>query len=107
MCTVTFFNTVDELLKITGIDTNEKLWDAGFDLDDWDFGFVSDELWDQESVFYEFDHDYGKEKEFTCRESDWSMPQYKYWLIDHMSNRCVGYKHTELNGRHYYMAYHS
>lgn len=32
---------------------------------------------------------------------------YEYWILSRMERYCVGYKHTEYNGRHYYMMYHS
>lgn len=43
--TITFFDTNHDLHKLTGLprdDYDKALWDAGFDLDDWDWGFVSD-----------------------------------------------------------------
>ena len=48
MKTVTFFSTREELRELTGLpadDHDAALWDSGFDLDDWDFGFVSDTEW--------------------------------------------------------------
>ena len=50
------------------------MWDAGFDLDDWDFGFVSETEWDE---------DY-------CGDL---ASYYHYWLLDKMKNHCCGYKH--------------
>lgn len=88
MVTVTWFDTREELRELTGLpgDNHDKaLWNAGFNLDDWDFGFVSDEEW---TVL-------GSERFF------------KFWLMLKMGNHCAGYQHTEYNGRHYYMAYHS
>ena len=86
-----FFDTREELRELTGLpdyDHDRPLWEAGFDLDDWDFGFVSDkELADN----------------WGCGEGKY----WEYWLLTHMEDRCVGYKHVEYNGRHYYMAYHS
>lgn len=80
MKTATFFDTREELRELTELpedDHDAALWDAGFDLDDWDFGFVSDEPWSEEGWF-----------------SD-QTPYYEYWLLDRMANCCVGYKHTE------------
>lgn len=92
MKTVTFFSTREELRELTGLpadDHDAALWDSGFNLDDWDFGFVSDTEWHEDGW--------------------WSSTSsyYEYWLLDRMTNCCVGYKHTEYNGRHYYMMYHS
>ena len=84
--------TLEQLREMTGLpadDHDAALWDSGFDLDDWDFGFVSDTEWHEDGW--------------------WSSTSsyYEYWLLDRMANCCVGYKHTEYNGRHYYMMYHS
>ena len=39
---LTFFDTEKDIRELTGIDTHEGLLEAGFYLDDWDWGFVSD-----------------------------------------------------------------
>ena len=88
--TVTFFDTREELRELTGLpgdNHDEALWDAGFNLDDWDFGFVCDEEWNE----------------------DWSDEHayFETWMLSRMSSYCVGYEHVEHNGRHYYLAYHS
>ena len=38
MYKLTLFTTEDELSELTGLD-HDGLWEHGFDLDDWDFGF--------------------------------------------------------------------
>ena len=86
--TVTFFDTREDLRELTGLpggDYDKALWGAGFDLDDWDWGFVSDTPWPE----------------------DWDGPYYQRWLMNGMANHCVGYDHTEYNGRHYYILHHS
>ena len=91
MKTVTFFCTREELRELTGLPADNHdlaLWDAGFDLDDWDFGFVSDTEWS--------DGWWGSK-----------APYFEYWLLSRMEDHCVGYQHVEFNGRHYYMVYHS
>lgn len=80
--TVTFFNTCKELCQLTGL-SEEKLWDFGFDLDDWDWGFVSELPWN-----------YGHSR-------------FEKFVLQHMDSYCAGYKHVEYGGRHYYMLYHS
>ena len=91
MKTVTFFETREDLRSLTGLpaDNHDKaLWDAGFNLDDWDFGFVGNEEWSD--------------------RWGWGTGSYmEYWLLSRMENHCVGYEHIEFNGRHYYMLYHS
>ena len=90
MKNVTFFHTREELRELTGLpadDHDKALWEAGFDLDDWDFGFVSDTEWN----------------------TDWSgdHPYYEWWLLTRMEYHRAGYEHTEYGGRHYYLVYHS
>lgn len=84
--------TRDDLRKITGLsgdNHDEALWDAGFNLDDWDVCFVSD-------------------VPLTTDELAWDNAiDEAYWLISRMENYCVGYEHVEYNGKHYYMVYHS
>lgn len=49
MTNLVMFNTVEDLAKLTELSTdnhNQALWDAGFDLDDWDIGFQTDEQLD-------------------------------------------------------------
>ena len=83
---VVFFDTEEQLQAMTGLDHN-WLWDAGFDLDDWDWGFVADREWTE---------DWGK-----------IVPEYEWWMIAKMENHCVGYRHVEYKGKHYYMQYHA
>lgn len=85
--TVTFFGTEKELSLLTGLD-HDGLWNAGFDLDDWDWGFVCTEPFDGDRYWH-------------------SDRQYQYWMLDRMDSYCVGYKHTVHQGLHYYMLYHS
>lgn len=82
--TITFFDKYQDLCKLTGAQSHKELWDAGFDLDDWDFGFASDKPW-----------------------SEINGPYYQMWLLLHMGNYCIGYKHVEFSGRYYYIVYHS
>lgn len=87
MTTITFFDSREELRELTGLpgDNYDKaLWDAGFNLDDWDFGFVSDVRWTEDE-----------------------SPYYMFWMLMKMDAHCVGYEETEYNGRWYYIAYHA
>lgn len=45
MIQLTWFESEKDLQALTGLD-HDELWDAGFDLDDWDFGFVTDSILD-------------------------------------------------------------
>lgn len=70
------YTETEELEELTGLD-RDGLWDAGFNLDDWDVGFQSDK----------------------------EIPD--GWLLTQMDCYSVGFRHVEYNGYHYYMAYHS
>lgn len=96
MTNLIMFSSERELSKLTGLD-HDGLWKAGFDLDDWDVGFMSEEPLTRR-VYYD---DGGEITSYfePLRGSD--------WLIDRMDNYACGYKHTEYNGKHYYMVYHS
>ena len=92
MIDLKMITTREDLRKITGSPSDnhdEALWDAGFNLDDWDVCFVSD-------VPLTIDED-GYEDQIEDA----------YWLVWKMKNYCVGYEHVEFNGKHYYMVYHS
>ena len=83
--TVTFFSTEKDLTMLTGLD-HDGLWEAGFDLDDWDWGVLcSDPLSDE-----------------------WDVERhYEQWLLDRMESYCVGYKRVVFHGKNFYMVYHS
>lgn len=87
MTTVIFFERVEELQKLTGL-THAELWNAGFNLDDMDFGIVCDH-------------------EFTGGWWESTSPYYEVWLLDRMDSHCVGYEHVEYKGKHYYTVHHS
>lgn len=74
------FSTEKELSILTGLN-HDELWDAGFNLDDWDVGFQTD---------------------IELTRKDGAM-----WLVNQMDNYCVGYEHNEYKGKHYYIVYHS
>ena len=42
MVNIIMFDDTEDILKLTGLKTHSELWDAGFNLDDWDAGFCSD-----------------------------------------------------------------
>ena len=92
MIDLKMFSSEKELSILTGLD-HEELWDAGFNLDDWDVGFQSD------IELTRIEHD-GYDTWTTSIDVAW-------WLVNQMDNYCVGYKHNEYKGKHYYMVYHS
>lgn len=86
----------EDLRKITGLPSDnhdEALWDAGFDLDDWDVCFVSD-----------------VPLTLTMCDNDgaWEDPNDDaWWLVSRMETYCVGYDHVEYDGKHYYIVHHA
>lgn len=98
-----------DLEVLTGLD-RDGLWDAGFNLDDWDVCFVSDEPLHSriEIEHYEnrvFDEQYDEE---IC-VFDYDDPRYDdiHWLYHRMDNYCVGFHHVEYGGRHFYTVHHA
>lgn len=96
MITLQMFDTREDLCKLTGL-SEDALWDKGFDLDDWDVGFCSDNA----LTYTEFDK--------NCREwGEWEEPvSGAYWLVRQMENYCVGYDCIKYGGKYYYMVHHS
>ncbi len=109
---LTFFNTVEDLEKLTGL-TEEELWNQGANLDDWDYGFCckqplhktvkeekdKDEIdpWDKP----EADGKYYR----TYDTYDYDDPTYQ--LMQSADNYCVGWNHFEYKKVHYYTVHHS
>lgn len=84
---VVFYDNTKELEGLTGL-SEEELWSSGFDLDDMDFGIMTDREWNIDGW-------------------DDEDPYYESWLLYRMDQHCVGYTHTEFNGKHYYTVHHS
>ena len=99
MIDLTMFTTEKDLMKLTGL-SHDELWDNNFDLDDWDVGFVSDVPLST-TMHYDDDGDYAHEDKYEEPVDD------AWWLINRMDEYCVGYRHVEFNGRHYYMVHHA
>ena len=91
------FSKTSDILKLTGLPDRNALWDAGFNLDDWDAGFCSDQKLHEEVTY----NDDGEE--YT--EIHWIDDA--DWLGQQMESYCVGYHYCEVNGKHYYTVHHS
>lgn len=97
-----------DLEKLTGLDRN-GLWDAGFNLDDWDVCFVSDVPLHSRVEVEHHENGYGDEWDEKHYEMDYDDTKYDdvHWLFMQMDNYCVGFNHVEYNGKHYYTVHHS
>ena len=86
----------EDLRAWTGLPADnhdEALWEAGFNLDDWDVCFESDTRLCEE---------------YTEDDSTWTEPKSEaWWLVTNMDSYCVGYDEVEYNGKWYYMVHHS
>lgn len=91
-------DNIEDIRAWTGLPADnhdEALWEAGFDLDDWDVCFESDT-----KLFKEYTADDGHEW--------WKEPiDEAWWLVHQMDSYCVGYNEVEYNGRWYYTVHHS
>lgn len=101
MINLVMFHTREELAELTGLSMDDHcsaMWEAGFNLDDWDVGFASDvpmtvpippedrEEWEDDDA-----------EEATEEAS---------FLVRAMENYCIGYNHVEYGGKHYYTVHH-
>lgn len=79
----------EDIRKWTGLPSDnydEALWEAGFDLDDWDMCIESD---------VRLVDDYG-----NSQTEAW-------WLVNQMDGYCCGYNEVEYNGKWYYTVHHA
>ena len=92
MIELTMISTEKKKKKETGL-THDELWDAGFDLDDWDVCFASNVRLVEECT-----DDDGSEYYEPIDEA--------YWLVRQMEYYCVGYDEVEYSGKYYYTVHH-
>lgn len=92
-----FFDDTDDLETLTGLN-HDQLWNAGFDLDDMDWGFVSDEEYTNDKVD-KYGYKYSRIK--------YDIPQFVYQLLEEPEDHYAGLRHTEYNGKHYYILHHA
>lgn len=103
MLKMTWFETEEDLQKLTGLN-HDQLWDAGFDLDDWDFGFrVTKKI----HTTVERDQNDSNSEDYYREEIEADWDKEGYWLLSRMQNCCCGAKHVKLGRYHYYLCYHS
>ena len=101
---IAVFEDYKDLLLLTGLKSRDELWEAGFDLNDMDFGICTNTAWEHEEEDEEWEN--GKCVIHKRMEPDWD-PFYRAWILNRMSEYCVGYQHIEYRGMHYYILYHS
>ena len=106
MKTIIAFSSRKEIFEILGwpytgdYKTDEpltdKLWDAGFNLDDWDIGFACREPLGKQVSDEDYEYD-------TWFEWDEDI----FWLGSQMDSYCVGCHHCEFEGWHWYTVHHA
>ena len=106
MYKIVMFDTVEELLELTGDKDEKELWKAGFNLDDWDAGFQVDKPMHHTYIVPEEDRAYNAyfgedDGERSAINDD------AWWLGNRMEDYCVGYSYTEYKGKHYYLVHHA
>lgn len=89
MITLRITDNLEDIRRWTGLPSDnydEALWDAGFDLDDWDICIESD----------------------VRLVDDWGNSQTDaWWLVNQMDGYCCGYNEVEYNGKWYYTVHHA
>lgn len=98
---LTWFSSLEELQKLTGM-TKAELWDAGFNLDDWDFGIRSSRRLHRSPTKEEIADGDAYEDEL---KPDWDGEA--CWLMDRMNEHCVGPSYVKLGRWHYYLLHHA
>ena len=89
MITLRITDNREDIRRWTGLPSDnydKALWDAGFDLDDWDICIESD---------VRLVDDYG-----NSQTDAW-------WLVNQMDGYCCGYNEVEYNGKWYYTVHHA
>lgn len=94
---LTFFDNSKDLESLTGL-SQDELWNSGFDLDDMDWGFVSDKEYTKETM-----NEFGD----VSLEIKYNIPQFAYQILSMMENYCVGFHHVKYNNKHYYTLHHA
>lgn len=84
---VIFFENTEDLKILTGL-SEEELWSKGFNLDDMDFGIVTNKEWTDEWIFDD-------------------SPYYQHWLLARMGEHCAEYCHVKYKRKHYYTVHHA
>ena len=87
----------EDIREWTGLSADnhdEALWEAGFDLDDWDICIGSDKR---------------LIKRVTDGKGDWwdEPVDEAWWLVNQMDGYCCGYNEVEYNGKWYYTVHHA
>ena len=89
MITLRITDNREDIRRWTGLPSDnydEALWDAGFNLDDWDICIESD----------------------VRLVDDWGNSQTDaWWLVNQMDGYCCGYNEVEYNGKWYYTVHHA
>ena len=97
MINMKMFSSVEDLSKLTGLPTdngNKALWDAGFDLDDWDVGFQCDKPLVNAT---------GEGEDTWCEPASDEC----HWLVYVMDIYCCVFREYEYDSKYYYMVYHA
>ena len=89
MITLRITDNREDIRRWTGLPSDnydEALWEAGFNLDDWDICIESD----------------------VRLVDDWGNSQTDaWWLVNQMDGYCCGYNEVEYNGKWYYTVHHA
>ena len=87
----------EDIREWTGLPSDnydKALWDAGFDLDDWDMCIESDTR-----LLCEIN---------SAGGDSWLEPiSEAWWLVNQMDGYCCGYNEVEYNGKWYYSVHHA
>lgn len=101
MVKITAFDSVDELMELTG-KTEKELRGLGFNLDDMDIGFVCNKKLHKTPSKEDVESgDYASDE----LVADYDLPC--HWLMQQMNNYCAGASYVKLGRKHYYTVHHA
>lgn len=102
MIKMTWFETEEDLSKLTGLD-KAGLRQAGFCLDDWDAGVRTSKALHRKPTKQELDD--GEYYDENALVTDWDLEGYR--LMTWMEGYCVGASYVKLGRWHYYLIHHA
>lgn len=101
MIKMTWFETEEDLSKLTGLD-HAGLRAAGFDLDDWDAGIRASRKLHRDPSPQEI-----KDGEYYDGQMVVDWDREGHWLMFRMDEYCTGASYVKLGRWHYYLIHHA
>lgn len=110
MVKIKLFETEEELKKLTKLTDDKALWDAGFDMDDFDFGIVLDHPIADKVTYTFYGRDITDRKECVFTDVDYdplgTNTKAETLIMQQWKEYGKGGTYVEYGGKHYYLFHH-